>query len=340
MSARFILWTFAAVTAFAPRPAEAKIPVVTSFSILKNLVEEVGGDAVQVKSLIPPGADPHGFHPRPSDVLEVKKARLVFLSGWGLEPWAAQLWKASKSKAILVDVSEGLAPLPADADGGLHPEHRAGDHRSPGSAKTGAPAHGHDHKPGAGHDHRSSAAKHDHGPHDPHYWHDPARVRQVVRTIAAKLTEADPARAAAYRARAEALNEKILAIETDTRAALARVKLAERVALSPHDGFKYMGDAFGVRFVSVMGVSSAEDLSAERLAALRKMLKAGRIQVAFFERGHHERALRTALAQSRIPTETLDADSLSEGAPTYLDFLKSNTEKLVRAFAAAGKESP
>lgn len=284
-----------------------KIAVVTSFSILKNLVEEVGGDAVLVKSLIPAGADPHGFNPRPSDVLEVKKARLVYLSGWGLEPWAAQLWKASKSSAKLVDVSAGLQPL--TVNGSLDPAHLRHKHE-----------HDHDHH---------------HGPNDPHYWHDPARVRQVILKIASSLSEVDPARKEKFMARAETLNAKIEAIEKSTRESLARVKLQERVALSPHDGFKYMGHAFDVQFVSVMGVSSAEDLSAERLAGLRKMLKAGRIQVAFFERGHHEQALRTALAQSDIPTETLDADSLSENAATYLDFLKSNTDKLVRAFTAA-----
>ncbi|MBX3017188.1 MAG: zinc ABC transporter substrate-binding protein [Bdellovibrionaceae bacterium] len=291
----------------APVVRAAPIPVVTSFSILKNLVEEVGGDAVTVKSLIPAGADPHGFHPRPSDVLEIKKARLVFLSGWGLEPWAAQLWKSSKSTATLVEVSDGLKPLAAES--GLDPAH----------------LHGHDHD----HDH------HQHGPNDPHYWHDPARVRQVVAKIAAKLAEVEPTRTAEFNARAEKLNARILEIETATRTALAGLRLKDRVALSPHDGFKYMGDAFGVRFVSVMGVSTNEDLSAERLAGLQKMLKAGRIQVAFFERGHHERALRTALSQSQIPTETLDGDSLGEQTKTYVELLRSNTEKLVRAFAAA-----
>jgi len=157
------------------------------------------------------------------------------------------------------------------------------------------------------------------------------------------LAEARPLRAQVFLERAQSLKGKIREIEVSTRKQLAELKIKKMTALSPHDGFQYLGDAFGVRFVSVLGVSTAQDLSAARLARIHKMLRQNEIQVAFFERGHGEALLKPILSEHQIPTDVLHSDSLTSvdgGAGSYLEFLKANTDKLVKAFQTAKKEAP
>lgn len=285
--------------------AFAKVEVVTSFSILQNLTEEVGGSDVNVHSLVPLGTDPHGFNPRPADILRVKGAQLVVLTGWGLEPWAHQIWKASNSRARQLIVTDGLQPLKSEPQGHSH------DHADP-------------------HDH-------DHGPQDPHFWHDPARVRKVVTLIAQNLAEIDPSHKDGYTTRAEVLNAKIEAIEISTRNRLRALELSKPTLLSSHDGFQYFGEAFGVRFTSVIGVSTADDVRAGRLAKARELIRKNQIRGAVFEEGHADQALRTAIAKAEIPTVTMAADGLSTRVPTYLEFLKNNTDRLVEVLSQGRK---
>lgn len=327
----FVLSSFAFVSGAATpieppanlaKPPATRLKVLTSFSILQNLVQEIGADAVEVQSLIPSGVDPHGFNPKPSDVMAVKSTDLFVTSGLGLDPWTTQLWKSAKTKAPMLDVSMGLKALKSKA---FEPHHQH-KHGSGQSAK---------HSHGIKHDHM-------HGDLDPHYWHDPQRVRQVIDRICETLIAQRPEQGAMFLARAQALKDKIQVIEHKTRQRLAELELSAKKALSPHDGFQYLGEAFGIEFVSVLGVSTAQDLSAARLAGLQTMLKAGEIQAAFFEQGHNPSYLKPLLGDLQIPTETLYSDALTKnggGAESYLELLKTNTDKLVRAFQLAKLQS-
>lgn len=99
-------------------PASAKtLDVVASFSVLADVVSNVGGEHVRVRSLIPAGGDPHEFEPSPADAKALKEADVVFLSGLGLEGWMTRLASASGYKGTPVIVSEGIATRSMDEDG-------------------------------------------------------------------------------------------------------------------------------------------------------------------------------------------------------------------------------
>jgi zinc/manganese transport system substrate-binding protein len=93
----------------APAAAQDRIKAVASFSILGDLVRNVGGDRVEVAALVGPNSDAHVFSPTPADVRKLGAAKLVVVNGLGLEGWMTRLVKASSSKAPVVVASRGIA---------------------------------------------------------------------------------------------------------------------------------------------------------------------------------------------------------------------------------------
>lgn len=93
------------------------INAVASFSILADVVKNIGGDHVNVKSLVPANGDPHDFEPSPDDAKVVKAAAVSFMSGEGLETWFGRLSKAAGSQKQPVIVSDGIATQTFDEDG-------------------------------------------------------------------------------------------------------------------------------------------------------------------------------------------------------------------------------
>jgi len=98
--------------------ASAKtLEVVASFTVLADVVHEVGGKNVEVKSLVGPNGDPHEFEPSPDDARNLKAADVVFVSGDGLEGWMDRLITASGYKGTPVAVSEGINTRTMEEDG-------------------------------------------------------------------------------------------------------------------------------------------------------------------------------------------------------------------------------
>lgn len=93
------------------------LKVVASFTILADMVSSVGGDAVEVTSLVGPNGDPHTFEPTPTDARTLKSADIVFVNGLGLEGWMERLIAASGYKGSPVVASEGIPTLKMDEDG-------------------------------------------------------------------------------------------------------------------------------------------------------------------------------------------------------------------------------
>ena len=155
-----------------------KLHVIASFSILGDLVKNVGGERLQVGTLVGPNGNAHVYAPSPGDAKSVADAKLVFVNGLGFEGWIDRLVKASGTKAPIIVATKGIKP-----------RERAG-------------AGGHDH---------------DHGPADPHAWQSVANAKVYVANIRDALIAADPAgkdvyaaNAAAYLAKLEMISKRRL----------------------------------------------------------------------------------------------------------------------------------
>jgi zinc/manganese transport system substrate-binding protein len=117
---RLLLTAFALALAATPLRAESQLNVVASFSILADFVKNVGGDKVDVTSLVGANGDIHVFTPAPSDAKTVGDVKLLVINGLGLEGWLPRLVQSSGSKAAIVTASNGIAPLSHGSDADPH----------------------------------------------------------------------------------------------------------------------------------------------------------------------------------------------------------------------------
>jgi len=111
----FILLLAAIAT---PAAAQDRLKVVATFSILADLVKNVGGDRVAVTALVGPNGDAHVYQPSPGDAKTLADAKLVFANGLGFEGWINRLVKASGTKAQTVVATKGVKSRKADDDHG------------------------------------------------------------------------------------------------------------------------------------------------------------------------------------------------------------------------------
>src|SRR5580704_2781315 len=116
------LWlvTLALAVFTAPAHAQARLNVVASFSILGDFVQNVGGDRVNVTTLVGPDGDVHVYTPAPADAKKVAAAKLLVVNGLGLEGWLPRLVQSSGSKASIVTATAGIAPLKVGAAADPH----------------------------------------------------------------------------------------------------------------------------------------------------------------------------------------------------------------------------
>jgi len=100
----------ASLMAATPAFAQDKLKVLATFSILADLVENVGGERVAVTALVGPNSDAHVYSPAPADAKKVSEARVVITNGLGFEGWMGRLVKAAGSKAQPVVATKGIKP--------------------------------------------------------------------------------------------------------------------------------------------------------------------------------------------------------------------------------------
>jgi zinc/manganese transport system substrate-binding protein len=117
---RLPLWLIclALIAAAFPARAQERLNVVASFSILGDLIRNVGGDRVIVTTLVGPNSDVHVYTPAPADAKKIADAKLVIINGLGLEGWLPRLVQSSGSKATIVTATTNITPrrLGSDAD--------------------------------------------------------------------------------------------------------------------------------------------------------------------------------------------------------------------------------
>ena len=105
-----------AIGANGPASAQDKLPVIATFSLLGDLVKNVGGDRVEVTTLVGPNSDTHVYAPTPADAKKVAAAKVVVVNGLGFEGWIPRLIKASGTKALTVTASKGITSRKMESD--------------------------------------------------------------------------------------------------------------------------------------------------------------------------------------------------------------------------------
>jgi zinc/manganese transport system substrate-binding protein len=119
---RFQLWLVCliVVTSAVGARAQDRVNVVTSFSILGDFVKNVGGERVNVTTLVGPDGDVHVYTPAPADAKKIADAKLLVINGLGLEGWLPRLLQSSGSKAPIIIAAKNIAPLKLGSDADPH----------------------------------------------------------------------------------------------------------------------------------------------------------------------------------------------------------------------------
>nr|WP_246505239.1 metal ABC transporter substrate-binding protein [Microvirga antarctica] len=283
-----------ATTASAQAPARLK--VVATFSILGDMVANVGGDRVAVTTLVGPDGDAHVYSPSPADARRLSEAKIVFTNGLKFEGWIERLVKSSGTKAATVEAARAVTPLSGEDD------------------------HAH------GHSHAST---------DPHAWQDVANAKLYVAAIRDGLVAADADGRAAYEANATAYLAKLDALDADIRALVSAIPKDRRRIITSHDAFRYFEAAYGVAMIAPQGVSTDAEASARDVAKIIQQIKRETIKAIFVENVSDPRLMQRIASETGASIgERVYSDALSVPtgpAGTYIDMMRHN----IRAFSAA-----
>jgi len=286
-----------------PAPAQApRLKAVATFSILGDFVQNVGGDRIELITLVGPGGDAHVYTPSPADARRVADAAIVFVNGLGFEGRMPRLVKASGGSPVVVEASKGIVLRKMEEEG----------HASDGS-------------------HADTQA-------DPHVWQSVANARAMVANIRDAFVAADPAGRTAYEANAAAYDAKLAVLEADVRTTIARIPPERRRIITSHDAFGYFAAAYGVEFLAPQGVSTEAEASAMAVARIIRQIKAQAIPAVFIENISDPRLLaRIADETGARIGGTLYSDALSgpaDGAGTYIEMMRHNIRELASALAS------
>jgi len=277
------------------------LKVVASFSIIADFARNVGGDRVDITTLVGPDGDAHVYEPRPADAAAVAAADVVLVNGLQLEGFIPRLVEASGGKAPVVELTRGGEMLKSGED---EHDHAAGEH------------HGHHH----------------HGEFDPHAWQSVHNAGIYVKNIAEAFCAADAAGCDSYKANAAAYGDKLEALDGEIRAAVAEIPEDKRVVITSHDAFGYFEHEYGLKFLAPEGVSTESEASAADVAALIRQVREDKASAIFVENITNPRLIEQIAGETGVKVGgALYSDALSDAsgpAATYIDMMKHNVNTI------------
>lgn len=285
--------------------ATEPVRVVATFSILADMVREVGGEQIALTTIVGRNGDAHSFEPTPRDARALGQAQMLVRNGLGFEGWLPRLVDASGFSGLDVVASTGVQALHLDETSSDEEDH-------------------------------AEAGHHHDGDLDPHAWQDLSNGAVYVRNIAEGLAQIDPAHAPQYRQRAQNYIGRLMAEDRAVRDQLAAIPAAQRVMMTSHDAFGYFGHAYGIRLISIVGISSEAEPTARIIASLIDQIRAEHIHALFLENAANPKLMRRIAQETGVQVggmlyaDALDAPEREGG--TYLGMFRWNMQQLLVAF--------
>lgn len=271
------------------------LKVVASFSIIGDIAANIGGDKVEIVTLVGPDSDAHVYEPKPADVAAMAGANIVLMNGLGFEGFMERLVTTSATSATVIEVSSGITAI-----------------------ETGAGAH----------QHEGAAEDAGHGEKDPHTFQAVPNVRAYVKNITAAFCAKDSENCADFQANASVYDAKLAALDAEIRSVVSAIPATKRTVITSHDAFGYLAHEYGLTFIAPEGISTDSEASASDVAKLVDQIREDKASALFVENIADKRLIE------RISNETglkiggaLYSDALSgkDGpASTYIDLMRSN----------------
>jgi len=272
-----------------------KVQVVTTLPLFADFVREVGGDRVEVTSLVPNGADPHTWEPSPSDVKKVTQADIAFANGLDLEPSAERLIEANlKDGAPFVKLGDeyrNATPQPGT---------RGGD--------------------------RPIISK------NPHLWLDAGRAGGYAFMIQQHLVELDNSGRDIYPDNFGRYLEQLTGLDEYVQHAVDTVPVDNRKIVATHNAFEYFGYAYSLETIAVVAVSPGQEPSPEDVADIVRVIEDEDVPAVFREPqvDAEGRILEQAAKDASVQVCTLYSDSLDDEVNSYIEMMRFNADEIAR----------
>lgn len=275
--------------------AQAEVKVLTSIKPLQLIAAAVQDGVAIPEVLLPPGASPHNYALRPSDVRKVQSVDLLYWIGPDMEGFLPRVLGGRSLPSVAVQDLPGLKLRHFGADNHSHAEE--------------ADEHDHDHRPGS---------------LDAHLWLSPVNARVIADKMAADLSAADPANAQRYQSNAKAFDERLDALDLRLKKRLAKVKGKPYFVF--HEAFDYFEDAYGLKHAGVFAVAAEVQPGAQHVAAMRQRLQEVGKTCVFSEPPLRPRLAETLVAG--LPVKLAELDALGGYTPATAEGYEQVLEKL------------
>lgn len=272
-----------------------KVQVVATYSILGDMIAEIGGDHVQVHSIVPLGVDPHEYTPLPLDLQKSAQADLILWNGLNLEMgdgWFASLLDISGKEFDTDQVVEAAAQVT--------PKYLAD---SAGESTV-----------------------------NPHAFLDPNVGIQYVEAMRDGLIKIDPDNAGQYEQNAADYISELEEIDQLYKDNIAQIPSAQRVLVTSENAYQYMADRYGLTTGFVWEIDTDEQGTPEQIKELIHLIKTTKVPALFVESNKDPRPMETISRETGVPIYgTLFSDELGkpgQDGGTYLKMLRFNIKQI------------
>ena len=293
----------------ASAPAVKQVQVAVSIYPLAEFVRAVGGDKVQVTTLVPAGVEAHSYELSASDMKTIMNAQMFVYNGGGMESWAEKVEQSLKDKPVkILQAGKGLFVK-------LEDEHQHEDHDKEQQAT----------------EVKEVAHMHDHGGFDPHVWLDPVLASKQVQAIAEMLQVVDPANKDYYQKNAVAYQAELTKLDKEFQAMRAQAK--HNAFVTTHKAFGCLAKRYDLEQIAIMGITPNVEPTPQALANLIKLVKHEQLKYIFFEELVSPKIAETIAKEAGVKTLVLNpveglTKEQQEKKASYLQLMRQNIANL------------
>lgn len=292
----------------AAERSSGPLKVVSTTSIIGDVVAQVGGDAIALTTLMAPGQDPHSFEPSAQALTAVAEAHVIFVNGWDLEEALVHDLAEIGEGVPLVPISANIVPLASSEEEVEHDDEAEGD-------------------------------EHGHSDADPHAWFIIRNVEQWVENVQLVLSDLDPTNAPTYESNAAAYLAELAELEEYVQTELAQIPAENRFLVTNHDSFGYFAQEYGFTILGTVipGSSTLAEPSARDLTALIETMGEHNICTIFTEVTVSDSLAQTAANELAncdtvqvLPLYTGAIGPSGSGADSYIGMFRANVDAIVK----------
>ena len=282
----------------ADQQSSNQLRVVTTNSILEDMVRQVAGDKVALHSIVARGVDPHEYEPKPTDISETTQADVIFHNGLNLETggsgWFSKLIKTAhkKDREQVFEASDAVTPLYLTTN---------------------------------------------QSEQDPHAWLDLGNGIRYVETITAVLKAKDPKHANYYQERSDTYVAKLKKLDAAAKEKFLDIPEKQRLLVTSEGAFKYFSKAYHVIPAYIWEINTESQGTPEQMAEVLSKIKASEVKGLFVETSVSPKSMEQVSKETGLPIQSkIFTDSLAKNGQmgdTYYDMMKWNLDKIYQGLS-------